>query len=177
MKKKKLWILIASALVLALGVGTTLALLVATPSLVKNTFTVGNVDITLTETTGTEYLMAPGVALMKDPTITVKKGSDPCWLFVTLEIPAGFNEFCTFEMDSGWTALEGVSGVYYREVERADVNRVFKVLRNDRVYVKDTVTEEQLNALTGSLDLIFTAGAIQRTGIDTPAEAWNILKS
>ena len=73
-------------------VGTTLAFLVDKTDPIVNTFTVGNVDIELTETdgngnnvTGNEYKLIPGHTYTKDPTVTVKKGSEACWLFVKVD--------------------------------------------------------------------------------------------
>ena len=100
MRKSRKWLIVTAALLLVLGVGATIAYLVSSPATVKNTFTVGDVSITLQETTGTRYILAPGVALPKDPTITMKAGSEACWLFVKVEKEAGLDDFCTYEIQN-----------------------------------------------------------------------------
>ena len=60
MKKKIFVPVVAAALALCCAIGGTLAWLTDKTDPVVNTFTVGNVDITLAETTGQEYKMVPG---------------------------------------------------------------------------------------------------------------------
>ena len=66
--------LLALVLVIGCVAGGTVAWLVATTDTVTNTFTYGKINITLTETERT-YNIVPGVALDKDPKVTVKGGS------------------------------------------------------------------------------------------------------
>ena len=81
MKKNVLIPIVAIALVLCCVVGGSLAWLVDQTDPVKNTFTVGDINIDLTETT-TDYKMVPGNTIAKDPTVTVKADSEASWLFV-----------------------------------------------------------------------------------------------
>ena len=53
----------------------------------------------------------------------------------------------TYEMAAGWTALNGVDGVFYREVRTADMGTGYSVLLNDQVTVKGSVTKEMMNSL------------------------------
>ena len=85
--KKKITLLLSLVLAVAMGIGGTLAWLTAKTEAVKNTFTVGNINITLTETT-TNYKMVPGQTIAKDPKVTVKAGSEACWLFVKIAVGA-----------------------------------------------------------------------------------------
>ena len=75
------------ALVLAIGcaVGGTLAWLISETGPVVNTFTYGDINIGLTETTGRDYTITPGVDIKKDPKVTVEANSEACWLFVKVE--------------------------------------------------------------------------------------------
>lgn len=175
MRKSRKWLIVTAALLLVLGVGATIAYLVSSPATVKNTFTVGNVSITLQETTGTRYILAPGTALTKDPTITVKAGSEACWLFVKVEKEAGLDDFCTYALQSQWTPLPGQAGVYYRQVTKADADQAYGILSDNCVTVKDTVTEQQLAAMTTYPTLKFTAYAIQAEGLTTAEAAWQAL--
>lgn len=174
MRKSHIWLIIATVLVVVVSVGVTVALLVASSKPVINTFTIGGVSITLTETT-TEYKMAPGVTVAKDPTVTVLANSERSWIFVKVEKENDFDTFCTYEVQDGWTALEGQAGVYYKLVETSTSDQRFPVLKNNCVHIKDTLTEEQLNAVTVNPTLVVTAYAIQDDGLETAAAAWRAL--
>ena len=97
--KKTLTVLLALVLVIAMSVAGTMAYLTSTDS-VTNTFTVGNVKITLDEAKASEYGVAdntvarvqkneykliPGHSYTKDPTIHVDANSEDCYLFVKVE--------------------------------------------------------------------------------------------
>lgn len=174
MRKSHIWLIIAAVLLVTVSIGVTVAVLVASSKPVINTFTVGGVSITLTETT-TEYKMAPGVTVAKDPTVTVLANSEKSWLFVKVEKENDFDTFCTYEIQDGWTALEGQEGVFYQMVEQSSADQVFPVLKNNCVHIKDTLTEEQLNAITVNPTLTVTAYAAQTDGLATPAAAWRAL--
>lgn len=165
MKKKSLALVLALAMIVVCVVGGTLAWLTATTPEVKNTFTTSDVDITLTETTGTSYQMIPGYTIAKDPKVTVLAGSEKCFLFVKVVKSTNFDTFMTYEMADGWTALDGVNGVYYRVVDTAGMGTPYSVLANDQVTVKDTVTKADMNALKADdaiqPTLTFTAYACQ----------------
>ena len=173
MKKKTLISIIAVALVLCVSVGGVLAYLMDKTNSVTNTFTVGDINITLAETTGDDYKMIPGETLDKDPLVTVKAGSETCWLFVKVDKSENFDTYMTYTMATGWTELE--SGVFYREVAaNAKDDQVFGVLADDRVTVKGTVTKTLMISLTEATypKLTFTAYAIQKAGFNTAAAAW-----
>lgn len=164
--KKTLMIALAFVLVIAMSVAGTLAYLTDKTEAVTNTFTVGKVDIDLKETTGETYKMIPGENIKKDPTVTVKTGSEASWVFVKIEKSADFDNFMTFDVADGWTELE--NGVYYRTVDAVATEPVtFSVIKDDTVTVKSDVvfTEEQPT-------LTFTAYAIQQAGFETAAAAW-----
>lgn len=172
--KKKVWLSVAAiALVLCCAIGGTLAWLSAKTDPVKNTFTVGDINIDLTETTGETYKMVPGNTLGKDPKVTVKAGSEACWLFVKVDKSANFDTFMTYAIADGWTALSGVDGVYYREVPAADADTDFTVLKNNQVIVKEDVTKQQLQGVKDNLPtMTFTAYAVQQDNIADAATAW-----
>ena len=173
--KKKVLSIVAVVLVLCCAIGGTLAWLTDKTASVKNTFTVGDINIELTETT-TNYKMVPGNTISKDPKVTVKANSEACWLFVKVEKSSNFDSFMTYDMADGWTALPGVTGVYYREVAATTAATDFSVLKGDSVSVKDTVTKADLNALTQNTfpTLTFTAYAVQKDNVADAATAWSI---
>lgn len=172
---KTMFMILAVVLIVGISVGGTLAWLTATSGPVVNTFTVGDINITLTETT-TDYKMVPGNTINKDPKVTVKAGSEACWLFVKIEKSTNLDSFITYSVANGWTALDGVDGVYYREVSATTADTEFPVLANDRVTVKNTVTKTMMNELQNDgatqPTLTFTAYAVQKDNVATAADAW-----
>lgn len=172
MKKKTLALVLALTLLVAGVVGGTLAWLTDQTDEVKNTFTVGDINIGLTETTA-DYKMVPGNTIAKDPTVTVKANSEACWLFVKVTESTDLKDFITYAIAEGWTALPGVDGVYYREVPASAADQTFSVLAGDAVTVKSDVTRTMLEtAKTDAPTLTFQAYAIQRDHFATADAAW-----
>ncbi len=64
---KMLIVLLALVLMIGCAVGGTVAWLTAKTDSVVNTFTYGDINIELTETTGKDYKIIPGVDIAKDP--------------------------------------------------------------------------------------------------------------
>lgn len=158
MNKKIIATVGACALCVGLGVAGTLAWLTDKTESVTNTFTTSNVDITLTETTGSDYQMIPGFTITKDPKVTVKAGSEDCYLFVKLEISDNYRDYLeNYKISDGWKQLKNgetdVDGVYYREVESNDTSdQPFYVLKNNQLTVKESVTKENMDAIDDSSD-------------------------
>lgn len=170
MKKKTLALVLALTLLVAGVVGGTLAWLTDQTAEVKNTFTVGDINIDLTETT-TDYKMVPGNTIAKDPTVTVKANSEACWLFVKVTESTDLKDFITYTIANGWTKLQ--DGVYYREVPASAADQTFSVLTGDAVTVKSDVTRTMLEtAKTDAPTLTFQAYAIQKDHFATAAAAW-----
>lgn len=180
---KTLLLGLAISLILCGMIGGTLAWLTDKTAPLTNTFTIGEINITLTETTGSEYKMMPGGIIDKDPTVTVLQGSEDCWLFIKIEesTNAPFGDFMTYEMADGWTKLEeAAETVYFRTASAADAAESdvsFGVLKNDQVKVNDDVTKADFDTLTPATypTLTLTAYAVQRDdNIATAVEAWTI---
>lgn len=179
MKKKGLALLLALTLVVVGVASGTLAWLTAKSDTVVNTFTVSDIKVELRETKN-DFKMIPGYTIAKDPVATVKAGSEDCFLFVKLEKSANFDQYLTYEIADGWTELtgvEGVTGVYYRQVTGADADKSFSVLKDDQVTVKGEVTSTMMEtAKTAQPTLTVTAYASQlhqnATDNFTAADAW-----
>ena len=172
MKKKTLALVLALTLLVAGVVVGTLAWLTDQTAEVKNTFTVGDINIGLTETT-TDYKMVPGNTIAKDPTVTVKANSEACWLFVKVTESTDLKDFITYAIAEDWTALPGVDGVYYREVPASAADQTFSVLAGDAVTVKSDVTRTMLEtAKTDAPTLTFKSYAIQKDHFATADAAW-----
>lgn len=172
---KMMFMILAVVLIVGISVGGTLAWLTDTTGPVTNTFTVGDININLKETT-TNYKMVPGNTIAKDPKVTVLKDSEACWLFVKIEESTNLDDFITYAVADGWTALAGESGVYYRDVAAATADVSFYVLANNSVTVKNTVTKTMMNDLQkdGATQptLTFTAYAVQKENVTSAADAW-----
>ena len=166
--------LLALVLVIGCVAGGTVAWLVAKTAPVVNTFTYGNINITLAETTGRSYKIIPGTDITKDPKVTVKGGSEACWLFVKVDKVGTFVEGkVTYAIDNGWTALPRVDGVYYREVAAVTADTDFSVLEGNKITVSEDLTKAEVDAITANeISLTFTAYAVQKAGVADAADAW-----
>lgn len=95
MKKKIMAAALAICMVATLVAGMSLAYFTDTESK-TNTFTVGNVDITLTEpnwkgdTSEDDVRLIPSREIPKDPTITVAQTSQKAYTFMKVELSADF---------------------------------------------------------------------------------------
>jgi len=161
--------LLALVLVIGCVAGGTVAWLVATTDTVTNTFTYGNINIALAETTGTNYKVIPGTVIKKDPKVTVKAGSEACYLFVKVE-KVGMFTGMSYEIADGWTALEGENGVYYRQVGSVTADTSFEVIKGNKITVSSDLTKE--NIPTANPTLKITAYAVQKENIPDAATAW-----
>jgi len=161
--------LLALVLVIGCVAGGTVAWLVATTDTVTNTFTYGNINIALAETTGTNYKVIPGTVIEKDPKVTVKAGSEACYLFVKVE-KVGMFTGMSYEIADGWTALEGENGVYYRQVGSVTADTSFEVIKGNKITVSSDLTKE--NIPTANPTLKITAYAVQQENIADAATAW-----
>ena len=171
--------MLAVTLLIGCAIGGTVAWLTDKTTAVTNTFTYGDINIELTETkpTNKQAKIIPGVDIEKDPKVTVKKDSEDCWLFVKVEEAGTFvANKVTYSIDDGWTKLTGVTGVdnvYYREVGAVTADTSFDVIKDNKVYVKDTLTKEDIKNITNPT-LTFTAYAVQKDAAQTAADAWAI---
>ena len=176
--------LLALVLVIGCVAGGTVAWLVAKTDTVVNTFTYGNIDIALAETTGTNYKVIPGTVIEKNPKVTVKGGSEACWLFVKVE---GTNwshfpdangtakvSYSVAGGTSGWTPLSSYPGVYYREVSAEDAKTGVEYDVNGVVAVSKELTKAEVNSIASGPQpqLSFTAYAVQRYSFEDAAKAW-----
>ena len=141
MKNKKfVGLLVAVGLIAAVGIGSTLAYFTSRAN-IQNVFTLGNVGISLSETsdeegaeileTGIEFFdVLPGQTISKKPVVTVNDDSQPCYIRIKLELSAepvetraaGITEANMDALEAGlvlgddWT-LNTVDGYYYYGVE------------------------------------------------------------
>ena len=168
--------MLALVLVIGCAVGGTVAWLVSSTNAVVNTFTYGDINITLTETTGNAYKIIPGVDIKKDPKVTVKKDSEACWLFVKVEEEGTFvANKVTYSIADGWTKGDGTkipADVYYRAVDAVKADTDFAVLKDNKIYVSEELSKSDIKSITAQPKLTFTAYAVQKDGIVDADTAW-----
>ena len=180
-KTKALALALCAVLLVVSTVFVTMAFLTDS-DLVQNTFTFGQVGISLDEadvdvngkvkdgddresTEGrvreNEYHLIPGHNYVKDPTIHVDDGSENCLLFVKLE--NGLKDIIaskTIEEQMkgyGWTLVDSTNNIWaYNKV----------VAENDHIKVFDefTLTDNAVVSNYGDATIIVTAYAVQADG-------------
>ncbi|MBQ6868487.1 MAG: hypothetical protein IJO16_07455 [Clostridia bacterium] len=183
--KKTLTMVLAFALVFALGVGGTLAWLKDSTQTITNTFTASNITITLEETKPLNQTakMVPGATIEKDPKTTVVTGSEECFLYVKVEKSENYDKFLTFEVADGWTEVEAGTNfmVYGREIKTADIGKAFSIIKGDEVKVNTSVTKEDMTKDFTEPTLKFTAYAVQSANLpaenNTVETAWALAKA
>lgn len=201
MKKrtKALLLVLCAIMLVTASIMGTVAYLTSTTETVSNTFSVGQVNITLSETKvdvygaaltgddagttsqGQAYKMLPGHEYVKDPTITVTAGSEPCWLFVKVEngisaYEATTNTIVSQLTTNGWTLVSGQNNVYYHAVvdarEAAQTVKVFEKF----VIADNADTVNGWGSVTSdNTKVSVTAYAIQSDGFTDAASAWTAL--
>ena len=116
MKKKTILVAaIAVMLVAALVVGGTLAYFTDKSEAKVNTFTVGNVKIDLTETAwhdNDDHTLVPDKFYDKNPTITVKEGSQDAYVFLKLDLNKYVSLINLMGVDAYKNNIGGLSGKY-----------------------------------------------------------------
>lgn len=185
--RRTLLLACCAVLLVVMSVGATLAYLTSQDSVV-NTFTVGNIVITLDEapvdvygnvvagnrTDANNYKLVPGHEYSKDPIIHVAANSEKCWLFVKVENEIAAIEDATTIADQmaklGWKPIAEGSNIYYNEtpveskatVQDVTVFETFKVKSDADVAAYDGKTVK------------ITAYAVQYDNFENkPVDAWN----
>ena len=187
--------MLAVTLLIGCAIGGTVAWLTANTAPVVNTFTYGDINIDLWEhaydattnalgnskvTEVENYKIIPGVDLPKDPTVTIKAGSEACWLFVKVKKSGTFvTDKVTYAIDNTvWTQLDNVAGVYYKKIDTltaSDTN--YNILQDKKVTVSQELTKGEINSIEEGQKnptLTFKAYAVQLDAAQTAADAWAI---
>ena len=184
---------VAIMLVIAVSVAGTVAYLTSKTAAVRNTFTLGNVTITLDEheikdayaaelTTNTvqtnEYKLLPGHTYLKDPTVHVDDSSEDCWLFVkvtngiaAIEVAAADGDTIAEQMaELGWTLVAGTTDVYaYNEKVSAGAD---VVVFNSFTIAGNADISNYATASNDAAVINIIAYAVQADGFATSAAAW-----
>ena len=209
MKKKILALCLVVVLAVTAVTGATLAYFTDTED-VTNTFTVGNIDIKLDEKDidgngrtedGNQYDdMYPGVVLEKDPTVTVLKNSEDCYVRLLVEVDeyeqltkafpqAKYGTYYgadnTFllqnlvDWNTAWEYAGFEDGVYefrYNAiVAEASTDTVLPALFT-QVTIPTALTNTELAELE-SIKIVITANAIQSATFANADAAWTAFES
>lgn len=138
-----------------------------------NKYTVGDVEIELTENLHIPGLMLPGTDEVKDPKIRVMAGSRDCWIFIEITEATGIENYVSYATAEGWIALEGHDGVFYQEVKRSKKDQLFPILVDGQVTINDIVVEEQFTDLVALPDVKFVAFAVEMAKAEDVQDAWD----
>lgn len=194
MKKtsKALLLSLCAVVLVTASVLGTMAYLTSTDEVV-NTFTVGNVVITLDETDvdnstpgeddrdkANAYKLLPGHEYVKDPIVHVGADSEDCYLFVKVENEIADIEDASKSVESqmikaGWTVVDADNGIYVYGTTAAPsvVNGGANVPVFENFTVSGTVDNTTL-ADYANKTITVTAYAIQADGFTgkTASEIW-----
>lgn len=182
--KKILVLALAALLLVAVGVGGTLAWLTATSGPVTNTFTPAGIEIELKETqkpdgtivtTGvTDWTakLVPGATYSKNPEVKLVKADCDVYIFVTVENSAVGVNYTVIEDDDHWTKVPKETNVWYRTASTSDVGTSWQIIDGVSISKELNVTTMP----TANTTLQFNAYAVQQkkegTTNFTVEEAW-----
>jgi predicted ribosomally synthesized peptide with SipW-like signal peptide len=174
MKKKSILTMVVSlALVGVIAVGSTLAYLTSTATK-TNTFTVGKVNISETETkwesSGADHNLVPGVTLDKDPTFTVAAGSEDCYVYMKVAVAdQKLKDIVSFNIDSSkWTEVGAGTGVYkyYQKVSAGATDSLFTKVTVDANATSETMSAIDTNAADTAKQITVSTFAIQADNLN-----------
>lgn len=185
MKNKKiLSLVIAVVLISVVGIGATLAYFTDKDS-ATNVITMGHVDVDLTEPgfdtedgeeDNTITDITPGEEIVKDPTITVKEGSEDAYVRATIEIN-GLTDvqkaelLAGIEINDGWVLSDDNYYYYQNKMTEGETATLF-----DTVMIPEKWGNEVANV---TFEIVVNAEAIQAdnfnptTDADGNIVAWN----
>lgn len=203
-------LVVCMMLVVMVGsIAGTVAWLTAETDPVTNTFTVGDINITLQEyaynadtnelnknvdtvTSINTYKIVPGAKLPKEPFVTVTKGSEPCYIYVSVQNNIQLDNgtaVATLTVGEGWTKVgeTGDKAVYkYNEkVDASDEAVNTKPVITLVTISNESVTKENIKQLENDTIVVdayahqadntteadATAAAIKQFGVDAVTSA------
>lgn len=202
-KSKALLLSLCAVLLVVASVMGTMAYLTSSDT-VTNTFTVGKVEIKLDETDVTNptgprvqansYRLLPGLTYTKDPTVTVKAGSEPSYVKMTVTFTKAAELDAIFkpngaDMTSIFNGYDSTNWIDKGNTENTNANtrtyefwykgivdaRTADVVLDalfDSITVPGTITKEQLATIDG-MTITVNAYAIQADGFTGAADAWS----
>lgn len=175
------------AVIALVSVPSTMSWLSYTSSPVVNTFAGGAISVTLDEAkvdadgkaiTGSDaqrvtensYKYVPGAVLDKDPTTTVLKGSEECYVFLCVDNQLNDKFSANYDTKS-WLEVASADGkTLYAYKATVDAEKSENDIALEPIFttitVSDTLTAEDIEKL-GSKTLTVTAYAVQTDSLDS----------
>lgn len=188
-KSKSIILTVTLVIVLLLVVGTTYAWLTSRTTLLSNTFTYGDIEISIRESDTNDgdedlntnsYVIMPGANITKDTKVVVKANSEDCYLFIRIDKENNFDNYMTYSLESNWKELEGYEDIYYTVVNKSSEEQSFNVMKENIIKVKPELTHSDLNVIENNVypTLEIKAYAVQRNEnmdeINDPVKAWKM---
>lgn len=184
--KKFLALLLSLAVIAVTTVTPTFSWLSAKSERVVNTFAGGAISIILDEApvgpdgseipgdrvTENHYKYVAGAILDKDPTPTILKGSDECYVFLCIENELSDKFSLNIDTDSWKSVAQSDGKTLYVYGTRIDASQADKDVVLNPIFTKVTVSEnltaEDIEAL-GEKTLCVTAYAVQTEALSSAA--------
>lgn len=190
-RNKALVLTLCAVLLVVATVMGTLAYLTAETQEITNTFTVGQVALTLDEAPVNEYgeevdgarraqnayKLIPGNSYKKDPTVHVTGNSENSWILVKVTngisaLEAADNTIASQITAKGWLPVDGTNDVFYQEYTKQATDKDYVVFESFKI-ANDANTKEAW-ANPGVVTVI--AYAVQKANVATAKEAWDLVK-
>lgn len=183
--KKALLLALCALLLVGASIMGTLAYLTSQAT-VTNTFTVGNVAITMDESpvdeygnvvsgdrrTTNSYKLIPGHNYTKDPVVHVTQNSESCYVFVKITNNiASYIDVTKLEAElvaNGWQKLNE-NGVWWKLSEKGDTDRELEVFQSFTV-LSNADSKTGWDGLNATIDIV--AYAIQKDTMGDAPDAW-----
>ena len=130
------------------------------------------------------YKLMPGHAYTKDPTVHVEAGSENSWIFVKVEndisafeattVTGGYQNIEAQIKAKGWTKLENVDNVYYKEYTSSASATDLEVFNNFKI--ADNAQDIENWGAANNKTIVITAYAVQKDGLNV-TQAWDAVKN
>lgn len=187
MRNKKFTVTAAVVATVVLVIGGTMAYLSSVTDTLENKFTPGeDVIITLAEPSWDEAKakITPGSSIDKDPTVTVKKETEACYVRLKVVIPNKLASIMepleinqNFTLDASRTVVGTVNTTYYynysKIVDADGTDIELPALFTKVVIKKSAKYEEYKNFKSEDLHIDVTGQAVQAENFPNANAAWN----
>ena len=188
--KKILALTLAAVLLVAVGVGGTLAWLVAETEAVENTFAPSDLGVDIEESKNT-YKIIPGGDDDKDPKAWITTGSEPAYLFVVITETNNIftangttHNYVDYTLASGWNTLSDpttadgvITTVIWRSVSEQQINVKYDILAGNKVYYNTEITKATMPTTATQPEITFQAYACQSANVADAATAWSYIQN
>lgn len=174
--------LFAMILTLCCLTGGTLAWLTSTIEPVSNTFVIGSISATSSDSTGVfnansavaisnasdGITYVPGQVIEADPVITIAAGSEACYVFIHIDEEnnsIGEKKIVNWNLnnpDGIWTNVNGYDGYYYTCLDKiSDVeDKCFHLLADKKLTVNEELSKNDVTSMSAAYPSFTISAAI-----------------